>query len=217
MKSFKHTLVPVVELTSETTEQGRYYTIPTGEKLPSVTTLLGRKLDKSGLDEWRARVGEAEAARVGAVAARRGTAVHAMAEKFVLNEPHPTKGHMPINVEMFNSIKPILLRHVDDILGIELPLYNTTLGVAGRTDLVAHWDGVPSIIDYKTSSRVKEESWIETYFLQSTIYSMMFEWTYRIKVPQIVIVIAVDSDFPQVFIKDRGDYVGRVLEITGND
>jgi hypothetical protein len=42
---------------------------------------------------------------------------------------------------------------------------------------------------------------------------MMFEWIYKIKIPQIAILIAVDHEPPQVFVKERGQYVDRVLEI----
>ena len=64
---------------------------------------------------------------------------------------------------------------------------------------------------------LKKEEWIESYFLQSTVYSMMFEWIYKIAIPQIVIIIAVDDEStPQVFIKERANYVNRVLEIFRN-
>jgi len=42
---------------------------------------------------------------------------------------------------------------------------------------------------------------------------MMFEWIYKIKIPQIAILIAVDNEQPQLFVKDRAEYVNRVLEI----
>jgi hypothetical protein len=36
---------------------------------------------------------------------------------------------------------------------------------------------------------------------------------YKIAVPQIAILIAVDDDTPQIFIKERAQYVDKVLEI----
>ena len=117
-------------------------------------------------------------------------------------------------IETFDRIKNVLDENVDDILGIELPLFSTSLKCAGRTDVVAHYNGVPSIIDFKTSLKIKKEEWIEHYFIQSTVYSMMFEWTYKIKIPQIVIIISVDNEpVPQIFIKDRAQYVQRVLDM----
>ena len=42
----------------------RHYQTPTGEKYPSVTTVISAMSDKSALIAWRKRVGEEEANRV---------------------------------------------------------------------------------------------------------------------------------------------------------
>jgi len=215
-KTFKHTLVPKIDLTTETIDGQRYYVLPDGvTKLKSVTTILSEKLDKTALLEWKKRVGEEEAQKISVQAARRGTAIHNIAERYVLNEErYYAKTEMPINIESFKPIKSVLDNHVDNILGVELPLCSKALGCAGRTDLVAEYDGVASIIDFKTSKRLKKAEWIESYFLQSTIYSMMFERLYAIKVPRIVIVITVDDEpIPQTFVMERSQFVNRSLEI----
>ena len=215
-KIFKHRFVPFAELTTETINGQRHYVLPDGvTKLKSVTTILSEKTDKTALMEWKARVGNEEAQKISTQAARRGTAVHSMAERYVMNEPQFIKeNEMPVNVESFKPIKKILDDHVDNIVGVELPLYSKALKCAGRTDLVAQYDGTLSIIDFKTSRKLKKPEWIENYFIQSTVYSMMFEWTYRIAVPQIVIIITVDNEMtPQVFKLERSQFVNRVLEI----
>jgi genome maintenance exonuclease 1 len=214
-KKFKHVFVPKVELTTETIDGQRYYVLPDGiTKLKSVTSVLSEKLDKTALDEWKKRVGEEKAARISAQATRRGTSIHNIAEKYLLNEENIYDKVMPINIESFQPIKKELDDHVDNILGIEMPLFSKSLKCAGRTDLVAQYDGITSVIDFKTSKRFKKEDWIESYFLQSTVYSMMFEWTYKINVPQIVIIITVDNEkTPQTFVMERSKYVNRVLEI----
>ena len=66
---------------------------------------------------------------------------------------------------------------------------------------------------FRSSRKLKREDWIESYFLQTTVYSMMFEWMYKISIPQIAIMIAVDHEEPQLFVKDRKQYIDRVLEI----
>jgi genome maintenance exonuclease 1 len=215
-KKFIHKFVPTVELATENIGGQRYYVLPDGlTKLKSVTTILGERTDKTALLEWRARVGEAEAQKISVQAARRGTAIHSIAERYVLNEDkYYSDKEMPINIESFKPIKEILDDHVNTILGVEIPLYSKALGCAGRTDLVAEYDGVVSIIDFKTSKRMKKAEWIENYFIQATCYAMMFEWIYKIAVPQIVIVITVDDEkTPQVFKLERSQYVNRVLEI----
>jgi hypothetical protein len=215
-KTFKHNFVPYIELTTETIGGQRHYVLPDGlTKLKSVTTVLSEKMDKTALIAWKARVGEEEAKKISTQAARRGTAVHNMAERYVLNEQNYIKeNEMPVNVDSFKPIQKILDAHVDNIMGVELPLYSKALGCAGRTDLIAEYDGVLSVIDFKTSKRLKQADWIESYFLQSTVYSMMFEWNYRVSVPQIVIIITVDNESaPQVFKLERAQFVNRVLEI----
>lgn len=214
MKHFNHKLVPEFELSDEIIDGKRFYTLHDGTKLKSVTTVLGEKLDKSALLKWREAVGDEEADKIGRIAAARGSILHNLNEALIRNEVIDTRRVMPFHLATFHQFRKELEKHVDDILGIELPLASKALGVAGRTDLVARWDGVPSIIDYKTSKRLKEEDWIESYFLQTTIYSLMFEWTYKIKIPQIVVLIAVDHENDcQVFIKERALYVNRVLEL----
>ena len=214
-KTFNHTMVPFTELLTETIGGKRHYLLPDGvSKLKSVTSILDEKLDKTALYEWRRRVGEAEANKVSTQSSRRGTAVHKLAERYVLNEKNIYKDQMPSNVETFQPIKLALDEHVDNIMGIELPLYSKALGCAGRTDLVAEYDGVVSIIDYKTSRKEKKLEWIESYILQTTIYAMMFERLYKIAVPQIAIIVSVDNEkTPQTFVLERDLYVDRVLKL----
>jgi hypothetical protein len=126
------------------------------------------------------------------------------------NRAEKARDKLPKPVE----IKKVLDDRVDNILGVELPLWSKALGVAGRTDLVAEFDNKASIIDFKTSKRIKKAEWIENYFLQSTIYSMMFEKMYSIAIPQIAIIITVDDEpAAQLFVENRAKYVNRAIEI----
>ena len=216
-KTFNHAMVPFTELLTETIDGKRHYVLPDGvTRLKSVTSVLDEKLDKTALYEWRRRVGDAEANKVSVQAARRGTAVHKIAERYVLNEKDIYKDQMPNNVESFQPIKLALDEHVDNILGIELPLYSKALGCAGRTDLIAEYDGVVSIIDFKTSRKPKKLEWIESYIMQTTIYAMMFERMYSLRVPQLAIIVSVDNEkTPQTFVLERDPYIDKVLKLLG--
>ena len=113
---------------------------------------------------------------------------------------------MPDMVHAFNQFVPILDR-VDNVHYLETMLYSETLGLAGQVDCIAEFDGIPSIIDFKTSLKPKKEEWILNYFEQCTCYSLMYEEMTGVKAKQIVVMISVDHEEPQVFVKNRSDYI----------
>lgn len=190
----------------------RYYDTPAG-KFKSVTTILGERLDKSGLERWKARVGEDEAKKISTQASNRGTAIHEIAEKYVLNDPNYKRGIMPFNLVTFNSIKPILDKHVEKVYGIESTLYSAKLQAAGTCDMLAVFSGENTIVDYKTSKRIKKKKDIESYFLQTAAYSWCAREMTGIDFPQIAIIMAVDHEDPILFIEKSENYYDRMLEV----
>jgi genome maintenance exonuclease 1 len=211
---FKHELLNLAPLERTEKDGKRYYITPDGV-FPSVTTVLGEKLDKSGLELWKARVGAAEVEKVSRLAANRGTAIHKLCEDYLMNVEIDSRKVMPFNMMMFNTIKPILAKNVSKVYGIESMLYSKVLKAAGTSDLLAEYNGINSIVDFKTSKKEKKEEWIQNYFIQATTYSIMAEELTDLKFPQIVIIIANDDYETQVFVKNRDDYKERVLEIFG--
>jgi genome maintenance exonuclease 1 len=203
---FTHQTIPFDDLKTVTIDGKRFYQTPEGNTYPSVTSVTGL-YNKKEILEWRKRVGEAEANRISTKASSRGTRVHKLCEDYLNNELN-TDRYMPDSVGMFKSIQPIIDQYVDNIYAIEAPLYSDHLKVAGRVDCIAEFDGKLSIIDFKTSGRQKSEDKIQNYFMQCAAYAVMFEERTGIPVPRIAIVIAVDSDHPQVFVKKRNDYIG---------
>jgi genome maintenance exonuclease 1 len=196
--------------TDESTGE-RFYVTPSGKKLPSVTTVLSH-FKKKSLIEWRNKVGHEEANKVMYRASTRGTKFHNMLEGYLRNEEHFLDGVMPDMKQAFRDMQETL-DLIDNIHYIESPLYSEKLGVAGRTDVIAEFGGVLSIIDFKTSTKQKKEQWIENYFEQGTAYSLMYEELVGNPINQIVILIATDdSDQPQVFIRDKNQYIQNLLE-----
>ena len=102
---FKHNPVDLGynDLKSVTKKSGRKYTTPKGD-YPSITTILGQK-SKAAIMAWRDRIGHEEANRISSQAARRGTAVHTMCEKYVNNDSEYAKDAMPNILHDFNRIK----------------------------------------------------------------------------------------------------------------
>ena len=211
---FKHVGCDIdYDLETETINGKRFYKTPEGLLYPSVTTITSQH-GKDKILEWRKRVGEEEANRISTRASNRGTKVHKICENYLNNEEdyartNPAHIHktMPDTIAMFKSLQPLLDEHVNNIHALEIPLYSHHLKVAGRVDCIAEYDGKLSIIDFKTSGKLKEESWIKGYFMQCSAYAVMYEERTGIPVSQIVIMIAVDSEYPQVFIKKRNDYI----------
>jgi genome maintenance exonuclease 1 len=116
------------------------------------------------LFEWRKRVGEAEAQKISTRAANRGTLLHSMCEKYMLNDESFAQKQMPLTVELFKSIQKYI-DAVEVVYGNEIPLYSHDLKTAGRSDVFCRIGGKNAILDFKTSSRLKTEEDIESYFL----------------------------------------------------
>jgi genome maintenance exonuclease 1 len=98
------------------------------------------------------------------------------------------------------------------VYGIETPLYSDYLRVAGRTDCVAQFYGKPAIVDFKTASKPKNEDFILNYFMQCSAYAVMFEERTGIPIPRIAILIAVEGDQPQLFVKKRDSYIDMFID-----
>lgn len=211
---FKHrTDINLPDLPAEIIDGKRYYTTPDGNKYPSVTTVLGAASDQSWLDNWRLRVGEAEVLHISGQAARRGTAVHEIAEQYLQNNSSYTKSHMPCNIATFNTFKPLLDKHVGLIAGLELPLYSDKLRIAGRSDLICIWDGKLSIVDFKTSKREKTRDSILNYFQQESCYAYMFFERTGIPVPQLVTIMAIDDNPSLIFIEKTKDHIQTFIDL----
>jgi ATP-dependent exoDNAse (exonuclease V) beta subunit len=196
--------ISLPDLKSETFPDGkRYYTLEDGTKLPSVTTVLGAQ-KKKAIMEWRKRVGEEEANRVSRKATSRGTNVHTLCERYLNNES--LGDIMPDAKEMFASLKPLLNR-IDNIHYQECALWSKQLEMAGRVDCIGEFDGKLSVIDFKTSKKVKSEAHIEDYFWQTTAYALMYEEMIGTPIDDIVIIMAVEDDQPLLFKQKTQDHI----------
>jgi genome maintenance exonuclease 1 len=199
----------LADLKSETFPDGkRYYTLEDGTKLPSVTTVLGAQ-KKEAIMKWRKRVGEAEANRISKQATGRGTNVHTLCERYLNNE---SLGEiMPDAVEMFRSLKPLLNR-IDNIHYQECALWSKQLGMAGRVDCIGEFDGKLSVIDFKTSKKIKEQGQIEDYFWQTTAYGIMYEEMIGTPIDDIVIIMAVENEQPLLFKQKTADHINGLVK-----
>jgi len=210
---FKHENVDLgyEDLVAETSSSGRKYAAPNGVRYPSVTTVLSI-LNEEFIQRWRARVGEEEANKVSHRASTRGTAVHDCIEKYLDNNEDYAKEYLPNIIDNFNAIKPVLDERICTIYLQEAALYSEHLGLAGRVDCVGEFDGVLSIIDFKTSKKIKKKEWITNYFIQEAAYAIMWEERTGTPIVNLVTIITVDNEAPQVFVEHRDNWVPKLLE-----
>ena len=182
-------------------EGQRHYEI-TGEKLPSVTTILSATQSnekKESIARWTARVGQEQATRVKDQAASRGTNMHLHLERYIEG-----KGHMDLTDEgqvagnMAQTIISKGLCDLSEIWGSEVVLYYPGL-YAGATDLVGVFDYEDSIVDFKQSNKPKRKEWIEDYFMQLGAYAMAHNCGYDTQITQGVILMCTPDNYFQKF------------------
>jgi hypothetical protein len=196
--------IPKIE--SQTFPDGkRYYVTPEGKKLPSVTTVVGAQ-KKQAIMEWRQRVGEEVANKISKHATSRGTNMHTLCEYYLNNEPKPPGVVMPDAKEMFISIKPYLNK-INNIHYQEVGLWSSQLGLAGRVDCIGEYEGKLSVIDFKTSKKIKKREDILDYFWQCTAYALMYEELVGMPIDDLIIIMAVDNEQPMIFKEKTQDHI----------
>ena len=214
---FNHKQMKLPELTTETINRKRFYVTPEGNKYPSITTVLSIR-NKEGLFEWRKRVGNEVANHVARTAAARGTKVHHMCEDY-LNNVHlefpkkfaeHTKNFLPWC--LFKELRRKALGNINNIHAQEAGLYSDKYMVAGRVDCIAEYKGILSIIDFKTSTKEKNDSWNENYYIQGSAYAEMFYERTGIEINQVVILVVTEDGTVQEFVKDKEKYLPMLEE-----
>ena len=201
------------ELKTVNEDGKRWYVTDSGGRYPSITTVISY-FSRKAIMEWRKRVGEEEANKVALKASRRGTNVHLMCEDYINNLP-TKKEAMPSDLEMFHIMKPVLDERIGDVYAQEYAMYSDHLGIAGRCDCIAEFDGKLSIIDFKTSKRPLSAfggEKLDKYFRQASGYAVMFEERTKIPVSQVVIIAAVDNELhPEVHVSKRDKHIGDLI------
>lgn len=198
---FKHVQHEFPKLLREEVEGTRYYVTNEGKRYPSVTTVLA-DYGKESIMAWRKRVGEKEANRVSRQATTRGTSVHKIVENYLNNQPLVWDDVLPTAKSVFLAMQKTLDK-INNIHCLETFLFSHELELAGQVDCIAEYDGKLSVIDFKTSRRMKKKVDIGNYFMQTSAYAQMFEERTGLKVEQTVIIIGGDfAPFPQVMKED---------------
>lgn len=208
---FKHSLISTSDLNTIEKDGKRFYVVGDKEYL-SVTSLLSFTSEDS-IKKWKAKVGEKKAAEVIQLSTDRGKQLHDLCESYLKNETIDYSKIMPHTRMRLTDMQKVLDENVNNIRGIEFPLYSDILKLAGRSDCIADWNGELAILDFKTSNKFKKESWIENYFLQTTSYALMLDERYNMMPKKIVVLITNGFDPIQIFVKTPLEYVNKLKEI----
>ena len=187
----------------------RHYNINDKEKLPSVTTILSETQSeekRESLKAGRERVGELEATRIVDQSGARGTAMHKILEKYILEEGYVDL--TSVGKEAHNMAIRVIeqgLCNVPEYYGTECTLYYPGL-YAGQTDLVAVHKGQDAIIDFKQTNKPKRREWIEDYCLQLAAYAMAHNFIYKTQITKGVVMMCSKDNFYQEFVVEGKEF-----------
>ena len=210
--TFTHVLHPEIPKIKQVNIDGvRYYDTPDGT-LISITSLLKNFMPK-GILEWRKAVGEDVANEVMRAAADRGSKVHKIIENCLSNKPENdlVGNYGELAARMFSQMVPALDK-IDRIRTLEKGLYSTRFGIAGRVDCIAEYDNELTVIDFKTSTRKRDER-NETHLVQASFYSLAWEERTGEKVNQIAILTTTEDGKLDVYRDDPSNHVDRLEEM----
>ncbi len=210
--TFTHLLHPEIPKIKQININGvRYYDTPNGT-LISITSLL-KNFTPEGILEWRKAVGEDVANEVMRAAADRGSKVHKIIENCLSNKPENdlVGNYGELAARMFSQMVPALDK-IDRIRALEKGLYSTRFGIAGRVDCIAEYDNELTVIDFKTSTRKRDER-NETHLVQASFYSLAWEERTGEKVNQIAILTTTEDGELDVYRDDPSNHIDRLEEM----
>ena len=182
----------------------RFYKDSNNDLVPSVTTVLDATGDKSGITQWRRKVGPAQADAIVQESTLIGSAVHEAIENYLLGNSwnkftDDRNGFLAKSIS--SKFISSCLNGIDEVWGLESGLILDGL-YAGTADCIGVYKGLPAIIDFKTAKKLKRKDWIEDYFLQCSAYANAHNVMFETSINDLVILM-VDRDllFKEFHIK----------------
>ena len=204
-----HNYLGEIELKKKETTGCRLYELPSGQWVPSITSVTSF-YNREKFIEWRKKIGDEKANRITKRATTRGTDFHEIAQDYLEQKELIWEEHLPATQFMFHHAKPFIDK-IDNIHAIERSMYSEFFGIAGRVDCIGEYDGELAVIDFKTSERIKPEAWLENYFVQETAYACMYYELTGIPVKKLITIMTTPSGEVKVFDKRNKDEYIKLL------
>ena len=206
MTFIHHNFLGDLELQKKETNGIRLYNLPSGDWVPSITSVTSF-YNRQIFADWRKRVGVEEANKITKKATARGTDYHEAAQAYLLNLELKWDEYKPLTQFMFYNTKPYLDK-INNIHAIERTLYSEYLGLAGRVDCIAEYEGELAVIDFKTSTKIKPEKWLENYFVQEMFYAAAYYELTNIPITKLITLMVTPDGEVKVFDKrNKSDYI----------
>jgi len=206
MSFIHHNYLGELELEKKEQNGIRLYNLPNGDWVPSITSVTSF-YNRQIFVKWRERVGLEEANRITKRATARGTDFHQVCQDYLENKELNWDDYQPLTKFMFYHLKPELDK-INNIHAIERTLYSEYLGLAGRVDCIAEYEGELAVIDFKTSEKIKPEEWIENYFVQEMFYAAAYYELTEIPIKKLITLMVTPGGEVKVFDKrNKGDYI----------
>ena len=205
---FNHVPVEIGKLVQVNAKGGRYYETPSGAKYPSVSSVT-RLHNLESIQAWKDKVGEEEAGKISRRALARGNKIHSLAEKYLLNEGDLSDDFSKTD---FGVMIPYLDK-INNIHCLETQLYSDHLKTAGTVDCIGEYDGKLTVIDFKTSAKLKKREWVKDYFMQCSAYAVMYEERTGTPIERLLLIINVEDEGVQLMDGKRDDYIDDFLDL----
>ena len=205
---FNHVPIEIGKLVQVNSKGGRYYETPTGAKYPSVTSIT-KLHNQDSIQAWKDKVGEEEAGKISRRALARGNKIHSLAEKYLLNEGDMSDDFSKAD---FGQMIPYLNK-INNIHCLETQLYSDHLQTAGTVDCIGEYEGKLTVIDFKTSAKLKKREWVKDYFMQCSAYAVMYEERTGTPIERLLLIINVEDEGVQLIDGKRDDYIQDFLDL----
>ena len=188
----------------------RIYTTKSGQKYPSITTVLAATKDMEGLNRWRDSMGEQVADYIMRTAANIGTDTHRLIEDHLNGMVVDVESKPLLAQAHYNNLKPYLDK-VTDVRGLEIMLHSDELKLAGTADCIAKFEGELSICDWKTKRSTQRLEYVEDHLIQGTAYAYMWQEHHHEEVKKIVILASIENGKSQIFTANPIDYKDKLM------
>ena len=209
MSFIHHNFLGELELEKKETNGIRLYNLPDGQWVPSITSVTSF-YNRQIFADWRKRVGIEEANRITRKATARGTDFHLVCQDYLENKELSWENYQPLTKFMFHYAKPYLDK-INNIHAIERTLYSEYLGIAGRVDCIAEYEGELAVIDFKTSEKIKPEEWLENYFVQEMFYAAAYYELTKIAPVKLITIMVTPGGEVKIFDKRNKDEYIKLL------